>query len=135
MADGCPGCDARDQLIEELGQELLGLDSELQDTIDRVATPFITRTPLRTVTRPALDLRRRIIDLQRRALTDVAQRTQRKITTRARKASLYGKIWGKHVREVRKRFTLKNGKLRQGWDSKRIAAEAHRLTRKEMKQK
>lgn len=127
--------DERDQLIEDLGQELLGLESELQDALDMIASGAIRRTPVFAAARPALNLRRRILDIQRQGLTRAAQRQNQTVTRRARKASKYGKIWGKHVRDVRRRFTLKSGGLRKGWDSKRIAAEAHRLTRKEMKGK
>lgn len=127
--------DERDELIEQLGEELLGLESELQDALDMIASGAIRRTPLFSVARPALSLRRRILDTQRRVGTAAAQRANQTITRRARKASKYGKLWGANVRKVRARFTLKNGKLRKGWDSKRIAAEAHKLTRKEMKKK
>lgn len=51
---------------------------------------------------------------------------------RARKVSAYSKAYGKHFKKVQGKYKKKNGSWKQD-GFKRAQAEAHRLTRKEMK--
>jgi hypothetical protein len=42
-----------------------------------------------------------------------------------RKASAYAKRYGAAYRRIRRKHTLKNGKLRKGWTHKKIVKAAH----------
>lgn len=54
---------------------------------------------------------------------DVGVKATRKVK---RKASAYSKRYGAAYRRLRKRYTLKNGKLRKGYTHKRLVKMAHK---------
>lgn len=50
-----------------------------------------------------------------------------------KRVSAYQKELGRQVRKIREKVTLKNGKLRQGWNQSKIMVKAHKETKKILK--
>ena len=49
---------------------------------------------------------------------------------KGRKVSAYSKAYGRSYRRLKKKHTLKNGKLRKGWNHKKLVKAAHAAAKK-----
>lgn len=49
---------------------------------------------------------------------------------RKRRTSAYSKELGRQIRKIREKATLKDGRLRKGWDEAKIMKKAHKETRR-----
>ena len=49
---------------------------------------------------------------------------------KGRKVSAYSKAYGRAYKRLKKKHTLKNGKMRKGWNHKRLVKAAHAETKK-----
>jgi hypothetical protein len=106
----------------------------LRAAADYLVQTGVALTPLPAVVKPAAaQVAPTIVEnLALEVARILSQNTPTK-PKKKRKASTYSKTYGKAYKALRAKNTTKSGRLRKGWDHKRLVMASHKVARRNRK--